>query len=143
MFKHYKASLQFSDAIRYFLLYHYGGKQYHLSVGVLINAVNCNCKGVYLDMDMMCRKSLTQGLKAMNVTCIVDQERREISSIHHGVEYFAMNSAMACSRRHPFMSYVSERLFENTDGSKTSKYIIINTCMYFLLFCYFVIFSSR
>ncbi len=61
-------------------------------------------------MDVFCEKSLTNGLKSMHKSCILDQERIEFTEIVYGMKLLAMNSVMACQSRHPFFKFVQQQL---------------------------------
>ena len=120
MFAKYKHDLQRSDAIRYMLLFHYGGEtpHYHLPC---TRSVTFLTTGIYMDMDVECVRPLLPGLRRMNSTCVVDQERWEQTHVFHEREFSAMNSVMACTAGHPFFKFLIEGLPQHARSSDTVR----------------------
>uniref|UniRef100_A0A1I8FDK5 Nucleotid_trans domain-containing protein n=1 Tax=Macrostomum lignano TaxID=282301 RepID=A0A1I8FDK5_9PLAT len=87
MFDGYKNTLQRSDALRYFILYHFG---------------------VYIDMDVHCLQPFDT--LVATEACFFDQERPEQTQILHGTEYSVMNSVIGCVKKHPFLAKVIQNL---------------------------------
>lgn len=94
IYYNYKLKVQQSDAIRYFLLYEYGG--------------------VYVDLDMESLQPLDELLA--RYPCIIAQEPKEhrilLSENNLKLKHYALNSFMACRPKHPFMKFVIDMLKE-------------------------------
>ena len=88
----------------------------------------CFTSGIYLDMDMECVQPLLSGLERMKSACVLDQERWEQTRVYHDRDFSAMNSAMACTPRHPFFKHLIHRLPNKTNPT----YIVHETGPFFL-----------
>jgi len=114
LFQSYSHKLQKVDAVRYFILYHYGG--------------------VYADMDMDALKPLDPLIARHS--CIISRERYAQTMFLWSQKESLMNCIMASSPRHPFMKFVMSKL-PNTASStlntafnrliRSSKYILTST----------------
>lgn len=101
LIKLFKDNLEFSDALRYFILHHFGG--------------------IYLDMDVECIKPFASNLKAY--ACVLDKESELQTQILHRIPYSVMNSVMACQRKHPFFEYVFNHLKEAMQKNSESLFL--------------------
>ena len=90
--------LELSDAIRYFVLAHFGG--------------------IYLDMDVECMKPFTSSMKIYR--CVLDKESEIQTRLLYNIPYYLMNSFMACQRNHPFFKQAIDRIAESL--KKNSKF---------------------
>ncbi len=94
LYKWYPWSIQRADAMRYFVLFEFGG--------------------IYADIDVECLKPLDQ--LVLNHACVLAKEPDIISYIHHGRNRsLSSNALMACRPRHPFMKLVIENLFSRIE----------------------------
>jgi hypothetical protein len=96
VFRRYKVAIERADAIRYFLLFHYGG--------------------VYADLDMEPLVSLNPIID--KYTCFLSQEPDEHSQLLrpwflNKFRYLACNALMACRKKHPYFKYVINNLARN------------------------------
>ncbi|XP_064653308.1 uncharacterized protein LOC135503608 [Lineus longissimus] len=103
VFRRYKAAIERADAIRYFVLYHYGG--------------------VYADLDIEPLVSLNPIVD--KYTCFLSQEPDEHSQLLrpyflNKFRYLACNAVMACRKNHPYFKYVIDNLARNLAHQKVT-----------------------
>jgi len=91
----YDQNIKRADAIRYFILYHYGG--------------------MYVDLDFECLKSIEPLIK--NVKCGVCIEPKQ--NRKEDIDHFVCNAFMVSARYHRFWHEVHKEMIED---SKTGKY---------------------
>ncbi|KAK3593539.1 hypothetical protein CHS0354_018619 [Potamilus streckersoni] len=84
----YPENIRRADAMRYVILYEYGG--------------------VYADMDMESLRSLEPIVR--KYSCILAQEPYEHPIMDGNFEHLVINAFMACAKKHPFMKLVVDRL---------------------------------
>ncbi|PAA90053.1 hypothetical protein BOX15_Mlig033812g1 [Macrostomum lignano] len=96
VFESFPHKIQRSDAIRYLILYKYGG--------------------LYMDLDMTCHAPLLPSLAPHS--CFLDSERRHQTQFLHGRQYSAMNSAMGCTPGHPFFRQVIRFVFRPSTAKR-------------------------
>ena len=95
-FKNYKYPIQKVDAIRYFILYHYGG--------------------VYMDMDIQCRKIFD--LFTEDKVYLVE-ESNSMNTLKFN------NFLMASPKGHPFWLHIFDKLKENYDNRWYLRFLYI------------------
>ena len=84
----YKENIQRVDAVRYFILRHYGG--------------------VYIDLDFECLRNIEPLLE--NESCVLGKESDEHCCIHNK-EMIISNAFMACTPNHAFIKMLCEELY--------------------------------
>ena len=106
-YNEYKYPIQKVDSVRIFILYHYGG--------------------VYLDMDYVCLKNITEYFREEKVYLL--------ESAHMGLS----NAIMASPQKHPFWKNVFSELIKNKDRQIYQTYhfyILQSTGPLFITNCY-------
>lgn len=88
MYDNYNEGIRRADALRYVILYEFGG--------------------VYADMDMESLKSLDP--IARKYGCFVPQEPYEHPILYNNFEHLIINALLACRARHPFMKKLIDNL---------------------------------
>lgn len=88
MFDDYPEGIRRADALRYVILYEFGG--------------------VYADMDMESLKTLDPILR--KYACFVPQEPYEHPILYGNFEHLVINAVMGCRAKHPFMKMVMDNL---------------------------------
>lgn len=88
MFDNYKNGIRRADALRYIILYEFGG--------------------VYADLDMESLKSLKPLFR--KYSCFLAQEPYEHPILQSNFKHLAINAFMACSKDHPFMKMAVDNL---------------------------------
>ena len=91
-YEDYEYPIQRADAIRYMLLYYFGG--------------------IYIDLDIECLKPITPLIE--NVDCFFGLEVEE-HAINHNVPRIISNAFMGCVARHALMEKILNTLFGFTD----------------------------
>ena len=87
----FKKGIEKSDAMRLIVLEHFGG--------------------FYLDLDMECRRPLSDYLRNhVNVSCIFDQERHLQSFLLFDHPFLAMNNVIISRPGHPFLKFLISKL---------------------------------
>ncbi|KAK3599055.1 hypothetical protein CHS0354_024383 [Potamilus streckersoni] len=86
----YIESIRRADAIRYIILYEYGG--------------------VYADMDMESLRTLDPIIR--KYSCILAQEPYEHPIMDGNFEHLVFNAFLACAKKHPFMKLAINRLMD-------------------------------
>ncbi|KAK3595736.1 hypothetical protein CHS0354_025361 [Potamilus streckersoni] len=112
----YIENIRRSDAIRYIIVYEYGG--------------------VYADMDMESLRSLDPIIR--KYSCILAQEPYEHSIMEGNFENLAINAFMACAKKHPFMKLAIKRLVDFSHFWN----VLDSTGPHFLTFIYRVYLSQ-
>ncbi|XP_014778903.1 uncharacterized protein LOC106875328 [Octopus bimaculoides] len=87
-FDNYPENIRRADALRYFVLYEFGG--------------------VYADMDMESFKSIDP--LSLKYSCFLGQEPYEHPVLDSNFEHIVINAIMGCRKNHPFMKKVMESL---------------------------------
>lgn len=100
LFDSYTHNLQRVDAVRYFILYHYGG--------------------IYADMDVDALRPLDSLIA--RYSCILSRERYEQTMFLWSKKEAIMNCVMAAEPRHPFMKFVISKLYSYLPDSLTTTY---------------------
>eukprot|EP00912_Choanoflagellata_sp_UC4_P000301 UC4_evm3s182 len=99
MFENYELPIQRADAIRYFIMYAYGG--------------------IYVDLDFESLRPIDEYLDGLhNCSCIIGQEPHVHSHLLYDMERLTCNAAMASVPGHPFWKFVFKEL-RNRAGRKT------------------------
>lgn len=88
MFDSYTEGIRKADALRYFVLYEYGG--------------------VYSDLDLENLQSVEPMTR--KYSCFIGQEPWEHPILDSNFEGLAINAIMGCNKKHPFMKFVMENL---------------------------------
>lgn len=89
-FDNYSENIRRADALRYFVLYEYGG--------------------IYADLDMESLKSLNPLI--LKYSCFVGQEPYEHPILDSNFEHLVINAIMGCRKNHPFMLKVMKSLLD-------------------------------
>lgn len=92
IYRHYPYEIQRVDAIRYFLLYHYGG--------------------IYVDLDNKSLKNISPLIEDCN--CFFGIESTSHNE-NFKVDMIASNALMGCVKKHPFFLKIIEELFRQKD----------------------------
>ncbi|KAL3858125.1 hypothetical protein ACJMK2_012736 [Sinanodonta woodiana] len=112
----YIENIRRADAIRYIILYEYGG--------------------VYADMDMESLRSLDPIIR--KYSCILAQEPYEHPIIDGNFEHLVFNAFLACAKKHPFMKLAINRLVDFSHFWN----VLDSTGPHFLTFIYRVYLSQ-
>lgn len=88
MYDNYNEGIRRADALRYVILYEFGG--------------------VYADMDMESLKSLDP--MARKYACFVPQEPYEHPILYNNFEHLIINALLGCRAKHPFMKKLIDNL---------------------------------
>lgn len=100
----YRQPIQRADAIRYFLLYHFGG--------------------MYVDLDVECLQPVDQVLRG--ATCVIGAEP-EAHAQRHGRTKILSNAWMAAAPGHPFFKAIIDRLPEFAQGANGKQPVLNST----------------
>lgn len=106
----YPTNIQRVDAVRYFLLYKYGG--------------------VYVDLDFECKENITPLIS--NASCIFGREPEEHCRTHDR-DLIISNAFMAASPGHPFIRALCNRLSTVTSIAEDNIQITLDTTGPFML----------
>ena len=103
-YQSYEFEIQRIDAIRYFLLYHFGG--------------------VYVDLDYECIKPITPLIGQLS--CFFTLEH-QLHNDFHNQQYIASNALMGCAAGHPFMEKILEELFQYEPYHQSRNDVVLHT----------------
>lgn len=106
----YPHNIQRADAIRYFMLFHYGGS--------------------YVDLDILSIKNITPLIE--DVDCFFGIESTAHNEIYNTAA-IASNAFMGCTKNHPFFEKILEELYTQNISSDDKNQLVLHTTGPFML----------
>ncbi len=110
IYKSYPHNIQRADAIRYFLLYHYGG--------------------IYVDLDILSLKNITPLIEDLD--CFFGIESTAHNAIYN-TPMIASNALMGCVKNHPFFEKILEELYQQNIQSEDQNQLVLHSTGPFML----------